>query len=47
MFKDAETHSVAKDDEEEEEEEESNFPLPEGGKKRAASTDLEADNPQV
>ena len=41
---DAETHSsAAEDDEEEEEEEESNFPLPEGGKKREASTDLEAE----
>ena len=40
---DAETHSPAKDDEEEEEEEESNFPLPEGGRKRAASKDLEAE----
>ena len=40
---DAKTHSAAKDNEEEVEEEESNFPLPDGGKKRAASTDLETE----
>ena len=40
---DTETHSTAEDDEEEEEEEVRNFPLPEGGKKRVASIDLEAE----